>query len=132
MIFLSYPGKILWELIEPCSQRIASLKDFVEDIDPSLMYNIVPITDVYGPTKDDPTFDMIVVSEETKKGGNIINEKRVENGLKKLNIHVVTLIEDKDALEHEEIKISSSNNRLRVLGTRLKSPVCICIDNCFS
>lgn len=116
-------GKTLWELIEPCSLRISSLKDFVEDVDPCILYNIVPISDMYGPTKNDPNFEMIVVSEETKKGGDLVNDKRLENGLKKLDIYIVKLIEDTNALEHEEKKISSSNNRMHLLGTRLKKPV---------
>ncbi|XP_058800308.1 bifunctional coenzyme A synthase-like [Phymastichus coffea] len=114
--------KMLWELIESCSQRIASLKDFTEDVDPSLKYNLVPIIDMYGPTKDDPNFEMIVVSEETKKGGEMINEKRKENHLNSLDIYVVKLVEDANHTEHEETKISSSNNRIRLLGTRLKTP----------
>ncbi|XP_014205751.1 bifunctional coenzyme A synthase-like [Copidosoma floridanum] len=114
--------KILWELIEPCSKRIALLQDFAEDVDPSLKYYIVPITDIYGPTKDDPSFELIVVSEETKKGGDLINHRRTENNLRKLDIHVVKLAEDPDHNEHEEVKISSSNNRMRLLGTRLKQP----------
>ncbi|XP_008217932.1 bifunctional coenzyme A synthase [Nasonia vitripennis] len=114
--------KILWELIEPCSNRIACLKDFAEDVDPSLSYNIVPISDLYGPTKEDPNMDMIVVSEETEKGGKLVNDKRKENNLKLLDIHVVKLLEDSNHQEHEEAKISSSNHRMRLLGTRLKKP----------
>ena len=84
---------------------------------------------MYGPTKDDPSFDMIVVSEETKKGGDMVNVKRAENNLKKLDIHVVKLVEDSNHQEHEEIKISSSNHRMRLLGTRLKEPVSIYKSN---
>lgn len=115
--------KILWELIEPCTVRINSLRDFVEDVDSSLHYKIVPITDIYGPTKDDPTYEMIVVSEETERGGDLINEKRIENKLNSLEVHVVKLIQDTNYDEHEEAKISSSNHRIRLLGTRLKQPV---------
>ncbi|KAJ8679558.1 hypothetical protein QAD02_015345 [Eretmocerus hayati] len=114
--------KILWELIEPCPKRIEVLKDFVEDVDPSLTYNITPITDMYGPTKEDPSFNMIVVSEETRKGGEMVNDKRIENKLSKLDIHVVTLAQDSLRNENEEDKISSSNHRMRLLGTRLKQP----------
>lgn len=118
-------GKILWELIEPCSKRIAELKDFAEDVDPFLTYYIVPISDLYGPTKEDPNMDMIVVSEETEKGGKLVNEKRKENNLRLLDIHVVKLLEDSNHREHEEAKISSSNHRIRLLGKRLKKPVSI-------
>lgn len=78
---------------------------------------------MYGPTKDDPTFEMIVVSEETKRGGDKVNEMRARNGLNELDIHVVKLVRDEDCREHEENKISSSNNRIRLLGTHLQAAV---------
>lgn len=122
---MNFIGKLLWELIEPCSKRILNIKDFLEDIDSTLVHNIVAINDMYGPTKEDPTFDMIVVSEETKRGGNKVNEMRVQKNLTELDIHVVKLVTDANHREHEESKISSSNNRIRLLGTRLRAPVCI-------
>lgn len=115
-------GKILWELIQPCTQRISDVEEFLEDVDSSITYNVVPINDIYGPTKEDPTLDMIVVSQETKRGGDKVNEIRLQKNLKKLNIHIVELATDENHNEHEEDKISSSNHRMRLLGTRLKAP----------
>src|SRR5712671_5077209 len=36
----------------------------------SLVYEIVPINDVYGPTATDPNIQALVVSKETASGGN--------------------------------------------------------------
>jgi phosphopantetheine adenylyltransferase/dephospho-CoA kinase len=55
MIFLA---KLLWEMIEPCADRMSSVEDFLRDIDPSLQYHIVPIYDPFGPTKEDSTFQV--------------------------------------------------------------------------
>ncbi|XP_003486629.1 bifunctional coenzyme A synthase [Bombus impatiens] len=115
-------AKLLWELIEPCSIRILNLKDFLEDIDPTITYEVMAINDMYGPTKCDSTFEMIVVSEETKRGGDKVNEMREKNNLNKLDIHVVKLINDENHKKHEESKVSSSNQRIRLLGTKLKAP----------
>ncbi|KAL0131572.1 hypothetical protein PUN28_002838 [Cardiocondyla obscurior] len=115
-------GKILWELIQPCTQRIKEVKEFLEDIDSSITYNVVPINDMYGPTKEDPTLEMLVVSEETKRGGDKINELRLQKDLSKLDIHIVDLAIDDAHNKHEEAKISSSNHRIRLLGTRLQPP----------
>ncbi|XP_034947383.1 bifunctional coenzyme A synthase [Chelonus insularis] len=119
-------NKILWELIEPCERRIDAVKNFLQDIDSSLSYDVVPINDIYGPTQYDPTFEMIVVSEETQRGGQKINELRSQKGLNILDIEVVKLvheeIENFNRNENEELKISSSNSRIRLLGTRLKTP----------
>lgn len=118
-------GKLLWELIQPCTQRINGIKEFLEDVDPSITYNIVPINDLYGPTKEDPTLEMIVVSEETKRGGDKINELRLQKNLSKLDIYLVKLAADECHSEIEEAKISSSNHRIRLLGTRLQAPVSV-------
>jgi len=113
----------LWELIQPCTQRIKEVKEFLEDVDSSLTHNVVPINDIYGPTKEDPTLEMIVVSQETKRGADKINGLRLQKNLNKLDIHTVELAIDEDHNEYEEAKISSSNHRIRLLGTRLKPPV---------
>ncbi|XP_063236707.1 bifunctional coenzyme A synthase isoform X2 [Bacillus rossius redtenbacheri] len=116
-------SKVLWELIEPCSQRISSVEDFLQDVDPSLHYSVVPIDDPFGPTKEDPSFEMIVVSAETQRGGLKVNELRARLGLPRLDVHTVQLLEtDRPAEEEEEKKLSSSNRRLRLLGTRLRTP----------
>lgn len=78
---------------------------------------------MYGPTKEDPMLEMIVVSEETKRGGDKVNEVRLQKNLSKLDIHVVKLANNENYNEHEEAKISSSNHRIRLLGTRLQPPV---------
>ena len=106
---------------------MTAVKDFLEDADPSLKYEVVSITNMYGPTKDDPNMELIVVSEETLRGGEKVNEIRLQKGLPKLDIHVVKLMQDINYDEHEESKISSSNQRIRLLGTRLREPVTISI-----
>lgn len=50
------------------------VEDFLKDICPELDINVVPINDPFGPTKSDPTMDLIVVSKETVKGGQKVNE----------------------------------------------------------
>ncbi|XP_015364450.1 PREDICTED: bifunctional coenzyme A synthase-like [Diuraphis noxia] len=119
-------SKKLKELIEPCKTRISNVECFLKDIDPTLEYEVLPIYDIYGPTIHDPSFQMIILSEETVKGGELINEKRVQAGLRPLDILPVPLLEEdkstSDCCEEEEEKISSSNYRMRLLGTLLKPP----------
>lgn len=78
------------------------------------------INDPFGPTKTDPTMDVIVVSKETVKGGQKVNELRVNSGLLPLNVVEVELIDEPYPNQHEETKISSSTVRMRLLGTLLK------------
>jgi len=69
---------------------------------------------------------MIILSEETINGGKLINDKRISAGLLPLDILPVPLLEEDkstiDCCEEEEHKISSSNYRMRLLGTLLKTP----------
>jgi len=69
---------------------------------------------------------LLVVSTETYKGGLKVNEVRLQNNLSTLDIHKVELLEAvpeyTDEEEKEEEKISSSNGRMRLLGTRLTVP----------
>lgn len=116
-------SKKLWELIESTEIRIHKVSNFLEDVSPHIQFDITPITDMYGPTKDDPTFQMLVVSAETARGGDKINEIREKNGLNKLDVYYVPLLENDDFyFEEEESKVSSSNIRIRLLGTLLKPP----------
>ncbi|CAB3363699.1 Hypothetical predicted protein [Cloeon dipterum] len=121
-------SKILNELIEPCDTRIEKVKEFLMDVDNTIEYAVVPISDPFGPTKDDPTMDLIVVSEETLKGGLKVNEVRQQKGLLPLTLHCVQLVEDlvpshlRDT-DVEDWKVSSSSGRMRLLGTLLKTPV---------
>lgn len=72
-------GKVLKELIEPYSLRVQRLQEFLQDIKPSLQVEIVPLDDPFGVSVVDPQLQCIVVSEETRKGGEAVNKKRMEN-----------------------------------------------------
>nr|XP_015217359.1 PREDICTED: bifunctional coenzyme A synthase [Lepisosteus oculatus] len=115
-------NKVLKELIEPYAQRVQKLREFLQDVKPSLQVEIVPLADPYGPSITDPRLQCIVVSEETRKGGEAVNRKRLENGLPKLVLHEIQLIKDAHHSDTEEEKISSSSLRTRLLGTLLSPP----------
>ncbi|KAM9716742.1 bifunctional coenzyme A synthase [Menidia menidia] len=114
--------KVLKELIEPYSLRVQRLQEFLQDTRPSLQLEIVPLEDPFGVSIVDPQLKCIVVSEETRKGGEAVNKKRLENGLPPLVLHEIQLLKDAHHTEMEEEKISSSSLRSRLLGTLLTPP----------
>ncbi|XP_062363802.1 bifunctional coenzyme A synthase [Cinclus cinclus] len=114
--------KVLPELIEPYELRAAKLREFLEDVKPSLCYDIVPLADPFGPSITDPDLQCLVVSEETRRGGEAVNRKRLENGLPELALHEIQLMKDPNRSQNEEEKISSSSLRQRLLGTLLQPP----------
>jgi len=69
---------------------------------------------------------MIILSEETVTSGTLINDKRNINGLKSLVTLSVPLLKEQklniDYCYEEDDKFSSTNYRMRLLGTLLKSP----------
>uniref|UniRef100_H3CH64 Bifunctional coenzyme A synthase n=1 Tax=Tetraodon nigroviridis TaxID=99883 RepID=H3CH64_TETNG len=115
--------KVLKELIEPYSLRVERLQEFLQDVKPLIQVEIVPLEDPYGISVADPHLECIVVSEETKKGGEAVNKKRKENGLSALVLHEIQLLKDSHHSETEEEKISSSSLRSRLLGTLLSPPI---------
>lgn len=63
------------------------------------------------------------MSAETFKGGEKVNEKRKANHLHELKVKCIDIIELETNEEGKEKKISSSNQRLDLLGMRLKEPI---------
>ncbi|XP_061120069.1 bifunctional coenzyme A synthase [Syngnathus typhle] len=114
--------KVLNELIQPYELRVERLQEFLRDVKPSLQVEIVPLDDPLGVSVVDPLLRCIVVSEETRKGGEAVNRKRIENGLPALVLHEIQLLKDAHHSETEEEKISSSSLRSRLLGTLLNQP----------
>lgn len=114
--------KVLKELVQPYSLRVERLREFLQDIRPSLQVEIVPLDDPYGVSVVDPLLKCIVVSEETRKGGEAVNKKRIENGLPALVLYEIQLLKDAHHTDTEEEKISSSSLRSRLLGTLLTPP----------
>lgn len=68
----------------------------------------------------------MVISEETQKNGSKVNVKRVENNLPELDVHIVKVIKVDPLIlaqnPGDEDKLSSSNERRKLLGTLLKPP----------
>ncbi|PQE32520.1 hypothetical protein CJF32_00004074 [Rutstroemia sp. NJR-2017a WRK4] len=65
----------------------------------SITLECVEIQDAYGPTVTDETVTALVVSGETRSGGQLINEKRVEKGWKPLEIYEVDVLDAEDKLD---------------------------------
>lgn len=62
------------------------------------------------------------MSAETFRGGEKVNEIRKQNNLRELHIHCIDMVEVETNEEAKEKKVSSSNRRLDLLGTRLNEP----------
>jgi len=128
-------NKILSELIEPVDERISNIQQLIELYKPGLNHKVVSITDPCGPSGTDDDLQLLVVSQETHKGGDVVNKKRCENNLLPLEVFIIDLIEeDEDITDlssslNSEGKLSSSAERVRSLGVLRKTPNGIKEDN---
>jgi phosphopantetheine adenylyltransferase/dephospho-CoA kinase len=112
--------KTLRELMQPVDLRMALVDDFLHSIKPSLTYEVAALQDGFGPAVTDRALEAIVVSEETKKGGEMCNEKRSQASMAPLAVVVMPLV-DEGVAEHgaavgEENKVSSTDKRRALLG----------------
>ncbi|XP_024836655.1 bifunctional coenzyme A synthase isoform X2 [Bos taurus] len=115
-------SKLLPELLQPYTERVEHLSEFLVDIKPSLTFDIIPLLDPYGPAGSDPSLEFLVVSEETYRGGMAVNRFRLENDLEELTLYQIQLLKDLNHKENEEDKVSSSSFRQQMLGNLLRPP----------
>ncbi|ODN00347.1 Bifunctional coenzyme A synthase [Orchesella cincta] len=116
--------KTLYELIEPCVKRQERVTTFLQDLAPHISSRVVPISDPFGPTITEKDMDLLVVSAETIAGGQKINQIRKERDMPQLEVHAINVYADPKKMNAiEEDKISSSSQRIRMLGDRLKPPL---------
>ena len=88
-LYLSKKNKSYGNMIESCTTRMHNVVSFLNDINPTLNIDILPIDDGYGPTIQRAEFDSIVASSETLSGCRGINVIRNEKGWKPLAIVIV-------------------------------------------
>ncbi|MEF8880071.1 MAG: pantetheine-phosphate adenylyltransferase [Candidatus Thermoplasmatota archaeon] len=96
--------------IQSFEKRKNNVEKFLKKIDKKFSFDIKPIKDKYGPAiKGD--FDAIVVSPETRKVAEEINEKRKSLDLKKLEIIEIpwVLAEDDKPIRSTRIRKNEIN-----------------------
>jgi len=93
--------------IEDFETRKEHLHEFIASIADPKRIEIIPLKDGYGPPINEPSYEAIIVSEETYNGALKINQIRVDKGFSPLIIIVIPMIKD-------------SNNRI-ISSTSIRS-----------
>ncbi|KAF9174483.1 hypothetical protein BGX21_007368 [Mortierella sp. AD011] len=97
------------EYIEPLNKRIEDVEKFLRIFKRGLVYEVVPIHDIYGPTITDDNLQTLMVSKETLKGGDAVNEERRKRNMRPLNIEVINVISPAEThVDEISLKISST------------------------
>ena len=82
---------------EPYKIREKNLRKFLSEKNVQNQVSILRIDDLFGPTlSEDLAIDAIVVSDDSKKGAVIINEKREKLGLKPLRVFISSIVNSED------------------------------------
>lgn len=92
----------------------------------TVLVRCVNIHDPFGPTITEQVMDVIVVSGETRSGGQAINDKRTERGWKPLDVFEIDVLDPQDISEDTNgaqgngfaSKISSTEIRQRIAQAR--------------
>ncbi|CAK5277353.1 unnamed protein product [Mycena citricolor] len=79
-------------VLESLSQRKSVTERFMRAFRPDLVYDLVEISDVYGPTGWDPDIQALVVSKETLSGADAIATHRAAQNLPALETFVIDVI----------------------------------------
>lgn len=83
-------------ILEPFHIRKESVLAYIQQNDWEKRTTIIQLSDIYGPAADDPKYDAIVVTRETRKNAVKINDVRRHNNLKPLSIVTIPLMKGKD------------------------------------
>jgi len=84
--------------------RTEHVKSFLKFFKPSIILDITPIVDVYGPTSWDPNIQALVVSKETISGAEAITSHRQKHNLPPLQVFLIDVISASHAsLDHEDV-----------------------------
>ena len=98
-------------MLQTFDTRKQVLLDFISFIKPDLNVIIEPLNDIYGPSIYE-SIEVLVISQETIKGGKAVNQKRQELNRKQLELIVIDFIFSSDDNDNvENTKISSTDIR---------------------
>lgn len=82
--------------VAPYEERVRELIRFLNEMGVLDRSKITPLSDPYGPAAISPDVDAIIVSRETEPRAREINNLRVRNGLKPLDIIVIEMVQAED------------------------------------
>ena len=78
------------------AERLREVGNFLSKLDVSEKAEVIPLNNPYGPTVTDKCIEALVVSDETKKIADKINEQRKTNGLSPLRIVAIPMVPSED------------------------------------
>ncbi|KAG0343250.1 hypothetical protein BG000_004188 [Podila horticola] len=100
------------DFLEPLDKRVHAVEKFLRIFKRSLVYEVVPLHDIYGPTITDKQLQALMVSLETMKGAAAVNQERLNRHLPPLKIEVINVISPTET-EVDEVSLKISSTYIR-------------------
>ncbi|KAF8660619.1 hypothetical protein AX16_001598 [Volvariella volvacea WC 439] len=99
-------GKSNKHVLQKLPERMERVRQFLSLFKPGIVYDIVPIQDVYGPTGWDPNIQALVVSKETLSGADSIHAHRANHSLPALQTFIIDVISPSESsLDHDDLEM---------------------------
>lgn len=92
--YIKQSKKQLKELLESYRERLYFLRKFLFDQDVLNRAIILPLSDTAGPKALDPKLEALIISEETRTGGDYVNNLRIQHNVPPMEIVVTPLLVD--------------------------------------
>jgi len=91
--------KAFKEEIQSYEERYRNVNTFLGSLQKEgIVYNLVEINDIYGPTATQKELDILVLSKETLPSAELINKKRQESGLSTIQFFAIELLSSPPSL----------------------------------
>lgn len=97
------------DFMEKFNVRSSNVEEFLHLVKPDLHLNIQEINDVCGPTAQIEDINGLIVSKESMKGGEFVNNSRIKKHWKPLELVIIDVIGGKD--NNFKDKLSSTDYR---------------------
>jgi len=93
--YIKQSKKQLKELVTPYKERLYFLRKYLYDQDVLNRAIILPLSDTAGPKALDPRLEALIISEETRTGGDYVNNFRIQHDVPPIEIVAIPLLADK-------------------------------------
>lgn len=109
--------------IETYEKRAEQVKKFTKNFLNKV--DVIPLTDIYGPTLAGSSVDSLAATSATKSGLEAINSKRVELGMDELPMYVCELVDDENGnpISSEKIRAGKLSRSGKVYKNIFKSNI---------
>ena len=101
----------------------ANGRDIIDFFDPGLEIRYVEIFDPFGPTITDPNITALVLSAETRSGGEAVNKRRQERGWQPLEVVEIGVLDAENEADNGATDVKVQDFHHKLSSTQIRSRI---------